>query len=91
MKNKIIIILKDTSWEFPPIYLTQFKDGGFGTTPNRNDAFVCDEDCSDQYLKIAENICKHAMTFAGLPIEWARKAEKQSVVVLENQYKKEII
>lgn len=91
MKNKIIFILKDKDGEFSPIYLTQFKDGVFGTTPIRNDAFVCDEGCSDKYLQIAENICKKAMTDAGLSAEFARKAEKQPVIVLENEFKREII
>lgn len=74
--KKYIIILKDNTGEYGPIYLTQFKDGAFGTTPNIKNAFQCTEDEADFYQAKAQDIANKTMTNYGISEKLARKAEK---------------
>ena len=48
--KKYIIALVDMEYGYPPIYFAKFGDG-FGTVPNRNDAFVVDESDVDEYVQ----------------------------------------
>ncbi len=72
--RKYIIALIDKEYGFPPVFYAQF-DGCFGTTPKREQAFVCDESEVAFYLEKAQAMENKMMTDVFLPVEKARKAE----------------
>lgn len=73
--KKYIIALVDMEYGYPPIYLASFGDG-FGTVPNRNDAFVVDESVVDEYVQKAQKMSDEMeLTFSG-STKHARKAVK---------------
>ena len=47
--DEYIIELDDRAFGEGRIYLARFPDGGWGTTPKREDAFVCTEKAADEY------------------------------------------
>ena len=81
--NANIIILEDTTFGEKPIWLAKF-DNGFGTTPNRQDAFICQDEDVEKYIKVAENIEKQKMKLAGFKFD-GRRVSSESVIVLENE------
>lgn len=75
-EKKFIIELRDEAFGEGVIYYTRFPDGNFGTTPKKDDAFVCVESESDRYLETAQNMVDAMeLTFCG-STKNARKAVK---------------
>lgn len=81
--NANIIILEDTTFGEKPIWLAKF-DNGFGTTPNRNDAFVCSDDEVEKYIEYAKDMEKKKMKIAGFKFD-GRQVSSESVIVLEEK------
>lgn len=82
--NANIIVLTDTEFGNGPIWLAKF-DNGFGTTPNRNDAFVCKDAEVEHYIEVAVDMEKRKAKIAGLPETAGRQVSSESVVVLKNE------
>ena len=90
--NAYIITMKDEQYGERPVWFAKFEDGTIGITPKRDNAFVCTEEEADEYVAKAQTLANNMMTAAYLPIKYARKAEKEPVIVLENELgMKEII
>lgn len=90
--NGYIITMKDEQFGEKPVWFAKFEDGTIGITPKRQNAFVCSEAEADEYVAKAQTLANNMMTAAYLPIKYARKAEKEPVIVLENELgMKEII
>lgn len=75
MVEKYMIALVDNKYYYPPVFLAKF-DEGFGTTPNREEAFVVSESEADKYLDIAQQMANKMMEAACLPVADARQAIK---------------
>lgn len=89
--NKFIVVLRDPSGDFAPIYLADFGDLGKGTTPNRQEALVCDGDKVESLVAHAQAMAYMATTAFGLSSEHARQASAEPVVVIGDGQKQEII
>jgi hypothetical protein len=89
--DKFIVVLRDPSGDFPPIYLADFGDLGKGTTPNRQEALVCDGDEVDSLVVHAQAMAYMATSAFGLSNKYARQASAEPVVVIGDGQRQEII
>lgn len=88
--NAYIIAMNDTCYNEGVVWFAKFDDQ-IGITPKRDNAFICDDSNVDEYVEKAQALANKMMTDAFLPVGYARKAEKVPVIILENEYKREII
>ena len=89
--DKFIIVLRDPSGDYAPIYLADFGNLGKGTTPNRQEALVCDGDKVESLVVQAQEMAYMVTTELGLSNEYARQASAEPVVVIGDGQRQEII